>query len=183
MDEDGGGICRVTIVYTIGHSTRSATEFVALLESCGIETVVDVRSKPGSKRFPHFNGEVMHGWLYERGVRYLQVRELGGYQARYRTPIDNSFWKRAHFKDFADYLQSPKFLRGLEILTPWAESGPCAIMCSEADPSKCHRSMITDVLLAKGWSVTHILGGGSVQDAAMHPGARLLREGLVHYPS
>lgn len=168
-------------VYTIGHSTRSATSFVALLRSVGIKRVIDVRSKPGSKRFPHFNKEVMSNWLAEAGFTYSHIKDLGGYPARYRTSVDNGAWTKPNFRNFADYMQSPRFavaLRGLEMEVAAQRS---AIMCSERDPSKCHRSMITDALLSHGWCVGHILDLGQVEDATMHDFARIT-DGKVNFP-
>lgn len=171
----------MNVVYTIGHSTRSATSFVALLRSVGIKRVIDVRSKPGSKRFPHFNKEVMSNWLDEAGFTYSHVKDLGGYPAKYRTNADNGAWTKPNFRNFADYMQSPRFAAALCGLEMEAAVQRSVIMCSEADPSKCHRSMLTDALLARGWRVRHILDLGQVEDATLHTFA-VVNEGNVNFP-
>ena len=175
------GHCGVNTIYTIGHSTRSATEFVALLKQCQITRVIDVRSKPGSKRYPHFNKEVMANWLNEVGFTYSHVKDLGGHPAKYRTGVDNGAWARPHFRNFADYMQSPRFASAVRLLEAEALCERSALMCSEADPEKCHRSMLTDALLARGWRVRHILDLGQVEDAALHTFA-VVNEGNVNFP-
>lgn len=168
-------------IYTIGHSTRSATAFVALLKQCQIEHVIDVRSKPGSARYPHFNKEVMSNWLHEQGITYSHIKDLGGYPSKYRTSVDNGAWKRPHFRDFADYMQSPRFAAAMRLLEDAATQQRCVAMCSEADPEKCHRCMITDALLARGWRVRHILDLGQVEDATLHTFAAV-SDRTVNFP-
>jgi uncharacterized protein (DUF488 family) len=171
----------MSTIYTIGHSTRSATAFVALLRSCQVTHVIDVRSKPASTRFPHFNKEVMKNWLREQDIHYSHIKDLGGYPAKYRTRVDNSAWKSPHFRNFADYMQSPRFAEAMRLLEVVATAPRAAIMCSEADPAKCHRSLISDFLMARGWRVRDILDQGQVEDATMHTFA-VVKGGNVNFP-
>jgi uncharacterized protein (DUF488 family) len=147
------------IVWTIGHSTHEPDEFVELLRAHGIERLVDVRSIPGSRKFPQFNSESMEQWLSEFG--YMRVPDLGG--RRNKQPIDpdvNAGWRNASFKNYADYMQSDKFDKGLTTLQMLASNECTAFMCSEAVPWRCHRSLISDALTARDWRVRHITNTG-----------------------
>jgi len=149
-------------VWTFGHSTRTADETVQLLRHNAIEQVVDVRSFPGSRRCPWFGAEAMTGWLAEADVGYGRIGELGG--RRGRQPVDpevNAGWSNDSFHRYADWTLSADFERGLAELA--ARSGArTAIMCSEAVPWRCHRSLIATALTARGWQVEHVLDAGSV---------------------
>jgi uncharacterized protein (DUF488 family) len=143
-------------IFTIGHSTRSIEEFINMLKAFKINALADVRSYPGSKRFPHFNKENISRSLEEAGISYLHIGNLGGR----RTPkkdSKNSVWKNQAFKGYADYMETDQFAEGINELLSFAKSKNCAYMCSEAVWWKCHRSMISDYLKAKGWKVIHIV--------------------------
>jgi uncharacterized protein (DUF488 family) len=149
-------------LWTFGHSTRTAEQTVQLLRHNGIDRVVDVRSVPGSRRCPWFGAEAMSGWLAEAGVEYSRIGELGG--RRGRQPVEpevNAGWSNDSFHRYADWTLSADFEHGLAELSQLADART-AIMCSEAVPWRCHRSLISSVLTARGWQVEHILDADSV---------------------
>lgn len=151
-------------LWTFGHSTRSEAETVALLQGFGVERVADVRTIRGSRHNPQFGAEIMPGWLAEAGIGYSWVSRLGG--RRGRQPVDpqvNAGWTHASFHSYADYALSDDFAAGLAQLIDLATE-PTAMMCAEAVPWRCHRSLIATVLVARGWRVTHILGEGHSED-------------------
>ena len=143
-------------VFTIGHSTRSAEEFLALLHRHGIQLVADVRSVPRSKRNPQFNRETLSATLAEAGIRYAHMPELGGFR-RPRPDSPNTGWKNDSFRGFADYMQTDEFRAGLETLIAAARRDRTAILCAEAVPWRCHRSLIADALVFGGIPVEDIL--------------------------
>lgn len=143
-------------IWTIGHSTRTLEEFISMLSSFKIETLIDVRSYPGSKKFPHFNKENLSVHLEKNGIRYIHLKDLGGR----RTPDPNSkntVWKNASFRGYADYMETNEFKNAADKLTEIAADFRTAIMCSEAVWWRCHRSMISDYLKTDGWTVMHIM--------------------------
>lgn len=145
-------------LYTIGHSTRTLDEFVAALRSFGIRTLVDIRTVPRSRHTPQFNREELRRRLPRRGIRYTHMGELGGLR-KPRPDSTNTAWRNASFRGFADYMETPEFgaaLRGLRALA--REAGPVAVMCAEAVPWRCHRSLVADALTAYGDTVFHIMG-------------------------
>lgn len=146
-------------VYTIGHSTRSLEDFLTLLERSRIERLVDVRTFPGSRRYPHFNREALARSLADASIEYLHRPALGG---RRRPPKDAppSAWRNEGFRGYAAYMQTPAFREGIEELIMLADERRTAIMCSEAVPWRCHRSLISDALTARGVAVEHILDAG-----------------------
>jgi uncharacterized protein (DUF488 family) len=144
------------IVYTIGHSTRGINEFVALLERSRIERLIDVRAFPGSRRHPHFNREALARALPTRGIEYLHRPALGG-RRRPRPDAPPSAWRNESFRGYADYMRTPEFHRALDELIALAAERRTAIMCSEAVPWRCHRTLIADALTARGGDVEHIL--------------------------
>ena len=139
---------------TIGHSNRSAAEFIALLQAHGVETVVDVRTVPKSRHNPQFNRDALPGTLREAGIGYLHMPRLGGLRHPRKDSI-NLGWRNASFRGYADYMQTPEFVRSLDALI--AVPGRAAVMCAEAVPWRCHRSMIADALTARGIPVEHIM--------------------------
>lgn len=149
-------------VYTIGHSTRSLEDFLALLERSHIERLVDVRTFPGSRRYPHFNREALARSLPDAGVEYLHRPALGG---RRRPPKDAppSAWRNEGFRGYAAYMQTAAFHDAVDDLIALAGDRRTVIMCSEAVPWRCHRSLISDALTARRVAVEHIL------DAAASP--------------
>lgn len=143
-------------LYTIGHSTRTLEEFVSLLDAFGVRRVVDVRTVPKSRHVPWFNKETLPGVLKRRGILYTHLPRLGGLRhAKKDSP--NYGWRNASFRGYADYMATPDFARGIETLNRLREKRRVAIMCAEAVPWRCHRSMIADAETARGIPVRHIM--------------------------
>lgn len=170
-------------IWTVGHSTRTQEEFTALLLSAGIEYVADVRSFPGSRRYPQFNKENIEVWLPEAGILYMQIPQLGGRRKPQPDSL-NTMWRHPAFRAYADYMETTDFAKGIDILTGIAEKYRTAIMCSEAVWWRCHRSMISDYLKSVGWDVIHIMGVGKFgihpyTKAARIEGGRLTYRGLL----
>ncbi|HET7564372.1 MAG TPA: DUF488 domain-containing protein [Gemmatimonadaceae bacterium] len=147
-------------VYTIGHSTRSLDDFVALLQREGVRHLADVRTFPASRRYPHFNREPLALALAEAGIAYSHHPALGGRRTPKRDSR-NTAWRNAGFRGYADYMEGEAFASGLDALLATAAASPTAIMCAEAVPWRCHRSLIADALVARGVDVQHILDAGS----------------------
>src|SRR5262249_19584161 len=134
------------IVLTIGHSTRTITEFVAILKAHGVECVADVRTMPRSRRNPQFNTDSLKRSLKTEEIGYVHMSELGGLR-RPQPDSPNLGWRNESFRGFADYMQTPEFEQGLDELIDVAKARRTVIMCAEAVPWRCHRSLISDALL------------------------------------
>jgi uncharacterized protein (DUF488 family) len=146
------------VVFTIGHSTRTWKVFLELLRAHGVKRVIDVRSIPRSRHNPQFNREILSRKLRSARIGYVHLRKLGGLRhARRDSP--NMGWRNTSFRGFADYMQTPGFETGLERLIKLAKQKPSALMCAEAVPWRCHRSLIADALVVRGIRVTDIIGG------------------------
>jgi uncharacterized protein (DUF488 family) len=143
-------------VYTIGHSTRPLDELIALLRAHGITRLVDVRTVPRSRRHPHVNREALPAPLAAAGISYEHMASLGGLRHPRRDSL-NTGWRNAGFRGFADYMQTPEFEQGLEALLVRARREAIALMCAEALPWRCHRSLIADALIVRGVEVRHIM--------------------------
>ncbi len=146
-------------VYTIGHSTLDFADFAERLRSFRIKTLVDVRSLPGSKRYPRFNKETLEKSLRRLGISYAHMPGLGGLRRAKKDSI-NTGWRNSSFRGYADYMQSNEFSEALETLIRLAKKSRSAIMCAEALPWRCHRSLIADALLIRGYKVEDIFGKG-----------------------
>ena len=172
-------------VFTIGHSTRTISEFGALLSEAKVELIADVRSTPRSRTNPQFNIDSLPGSLAEFGVGYQHVPELGGrrHRARSAPPSPNTFWVNEAFRSYADYAATDAFSAGFATLQGLAHRSCCAIMCSEALWWHCHRHIISDYLLAHGIEVLHILGPHKIDPAILTPNARRLSNGKLVYPA
>ena len=145
-------------VFTIGHSTRTWEAFLELLRVHGIKRVVDVRSIPRSRHNPQFNREILSMKLRSARIGYVHLRKLGGLRhARRDSP--NMGWRNASFRGFADYMQTPDFDAGLGRLIKLAKQKKTALMCAEAVPWRCHRSLIADALVVRGIRVKDIISG------------------------
>jgi uncharacterized protein (DUF488 family) len=140
---------------TVGHSTRSLDELVELLRTFGVSTVVDIRTVPRSRHNPQFGQDALRSALRVRGLRYVHVPELGGLR-RPRKDSPNDGWHNASFRGFADYMLTEDFEIGLEKLRALADAARAALMCAEAVPWRCHRSLIADALTARGAKIEHI---------------------------
>ncbi len=154
-----------TTIWTIGHSTRSMEEFLALLHFAKIELVADVRSYPGSAKFPHFNKEALELSLPQNKIQYVHLKALGGRRKANRDS-QNTAWRHAGFRGYADYMDTGDFEQGMNELIQYALRQRTAYMCSEAVWWRCHRAMISDYLKVNGWEVMHIMGPGKVEE---HP--------------
>jgi uncharacterized protein (DUF488 family) len=167
-------------VYTIGHSTRSIEEFLGLLKAHGIEEVVDVRTIPKSRRNPQFGQDMLAVAIKEGGIAYRHLAALGGLRRPLKDSI-NSGWKNTSFRGYADYMATESFHAGLEELKALAEEKRVAMMCAEAVPWRCHRSLIADALTLQGWQVLHIQSRKTAKAHELTPFLRV-REGKVIYP-
>src|SRR6185312_1167921 len=172
-------------VFTIGHSTRTIADFVALLRQAGVDMVVDVRSFPRSRTNPQFNTETLPGTLAEAGMSYRHLSALGGrrHRSKAAAPSLNLLWRNDSFRNYADYAATDAFRAGLEELRALIAVYCCAVMCSEAVWWRCHRRIIADYLLAEGILVAHIMGQGQIVPATLTPGAQVLRGGTLLYPA
>jgi uncharacterized protein (DUF488 family) len=143
-------------IYTIGHSTRTIEEFLALLVAHGVQCVVDVRTVPRSRRNPQFNRETLPGALAAAGIDYRHEKDLGGLRHAHKDST-NTGWRNASFRGFADHMQTPEFRAALDRLVEQGSTETVAVMCAEAVPWRCHRSLIADALLARGIVAEHIM--------------------------
>jgi uncharacterized protein (DUF488 family) len=167
-------------VFTIGHSTRTLEALVELLHAHGITRLVDVRTVPRSRRNPQFNRDALPASLAGAGIEYVHMRDLGGLRKARRDSI-NTAWRNASFRGYADYMQTREFDEALGTLVAHAEHARVAIMCAEAVPWRCHRSMIADALVVRGVAVRHILSAQRTDPHALTGFARV--DGVrVTYP-
>jgi len=168
-------------VFTIGHSTRPLEEFIEILRAHGVRRVVDVRSIPRSRHNPQFNRETLARHLRAARIGYVHLKKLGGLRHA-RADSVNLGWHNASFRGFADYMQTEDFLAGLERLEKLAAGKPTAIMCAEAVPWRCHRSLIADALVVRDFPVEDIMSVGRTQEHELTPFARV--RGLrITYPT
>lgn len=164
------------IIYTIGHSTRSSEQFLALLRAHGVTQLADVRTAPGSRRHPHFSQEALRSALAAEGIAYRHFAPLGGLR-RPRKDSPNRYWRNESFRGYADHMQTPAFGAGVAELLEFATNGPTAVMCAEAVWWRCHRSLLADALVVRGVPVCHIL---SEQPAQPHQLCEYVRtEGTI----
>jgi uncharacterized protein (DUF488 family) len=169
------------VVLTIGHSTRAIDAFIATLRAFGVERMVDVRTIPRSRHNPQFNREFLEDSLQQAGIKYTHMKELGGLRHARQDSL-NTGWRNASFRGYADYMQTPEFEAALETLIGTAEKEQIAIMCAEAVPWRCHRSMIGDALAARGIAVEDIIGADRKQPHELTSFARVM-DGRVTYPA
>jgi uncharacterized protein (DUF488 family) len=170
-----------TSIATVGHSTHPIEEFVGILQAHGIRQLVDVRTMPRSRRVPQFNKENLAASLQMAGILYRHIPGLGGLRHPQRDST-NTGWRNASFRGYADYMQTPEFQENLEKLIDLAAQSPTAIMCAEAVPWRCHRSLIADALMARGISVKEILSANKSRPHTLTPFAQV--SGMkVTYPA
>lgn len=169
------------IVLTIGHSTRTLAEFIRLLRVHGVTRVVDVRTVPRSRHNPQFNRTSLPGYLKRAGLGYVHLPGLGGLRHAMRDS-PNAGWRNASFRGYADYMQTPEFAQHLEELTRLANRDRIALMCAEAVPWRCHRSLIADALLVRGIRTEHIMSATRRQVHALTPFAKV-RGIAITYPT
>jgi len=166
-------------IWTIGHSTRDFNDLVHLLKENDIELLADVRSFPGSRKFPRFNKESLEKSLPENGIEYIHLKQLGG-RRKVKSDSRNTVWRHQAFRGYADYMETEDFRKGIDELTHLAEYKRTAIMCSEAVWWRCHRSMISDYLKSRGVTVLHIMGDCKVEEHPYTSAARIV-DGKLEY--
>ena len=172
---------RPTTVLTVGHSTRSIETFIEMLHAYGVKRLVDVRTVPRSRHNPQFNRDALPATLLQAGIGYVHLEALGGLRHARKDSL-NTGWHNASFRGFADYMQTPEFESGLKTLMQAAKREQVAIMCAEAVPWRCHRSLIGDALEARGIIVEDILSATRKQAHELTSFARV--EGKrVTYPA
>lgn len=178
-----GGASASSTIFTIGHSTRTIAEFVALLRRVNLDLVVDVRSIPRSRAAPQFDRDTLPESLAAEGIGYRHLPGLGGrrHHRKDAPPSANTLWRVEAFRNYADYAETESFRAGLDELLDLAPDHRCVIMCAEAVWWRCHRRIVADYLLALGVPVEHILGAGQVTPAALTPGAQVTADGTLRY--
>ncbi|MFZ0039556.1 MAG: DUF488 domain-containing protein [Candidatus Acidiferrales bacterium] len=169
------------VVLTIGHSNHPLDEFLELLDAHGVECVVDVRTIPRSRHNPQFNSDAIEDSLRKAGIGYVHRKQLGGLRHAAKDSI-NMGWRNASFRGFADYMQTPEFAAAVTELIEFTRTKRCAIMCAEAVPWRCHRSLISDALAVREIAVEHIMSRTKRDAHKLTPFAHV--RGLrITYPS
>ena len=168
-------------IFTIGHSTHPIDEFIELLQAHGIKEIVDVRSIPMSRYNPQFNSDTLKQSLQQANIKYKLLKKLGGLRHTKKDSI-NLGWRNASFRGFADYMASSEFKEGLEMLTKIAKVKNTAIMCAEAVPWRCHRSLIADALTKNGWLVRDIMSPTTATEHRLTSFLRI-KKGKLIYPA
>jgi uncharacterized protein (DUF488 family) len=166
--------------FTIGHSTRSIDEFLAMLHDHGIQTLVDIRAFPMSRRLPQFNREALERSLAAAGIRYVWMKSLGGYRKKIRDDSPHIALRNPSFRNYADYMLTPEFGRAVSELTALAETSHTAYMCAEGVYFHCHRMLVSDWLAAHGHEVLHIDGPGPTKSHRMTSEARMVNGELIY---
>jgi uncharacterized protein (DUF488 family) len=169
------------IVMTIGHSTRTVEEFIGLLQRHAVSRVIDVRTVPRSRHNPQFNKASLPGSLKKAGLSYVHLPGLGGLRHARRDSV-NLGWHNASFRGYADYMQTPEFEKSLEELVQWVKQDRIALMCAEAVPWRCHRSLIADALLVRGILTEDIMSPTRRQVHTLTPFAKV-RGTTITYPT
>ncbi|MGA8224733.1 MAG: DUF488 domain-containing protein [Candidatus Acidiferrales bacterium] len=169
------------VIFTIGHSTRTLEEFEELLGLNGVKRVIDIRTIPRSRHNPQFNRETLGPALKKAGIAYTHLKKLGGLR-RVDPESVNLGWHNASFRGFADYMQTPEFEVGLERAIKLAKTKPSALMCAEAVPWRCHRSLVADALVIRGFQVLEIMSTSSPRPHTLTPFARV-RGMRITYPT
>jgi len=167
-------------VFTIGHSTRPIEDFVKLLKANGVKRVIDIRTIPRSQHNPQFNRESLAESLRAEGIGYTHIKKLGGLRHPKKDSI-NLGWRNSGLRGFADYMQTPEFEAALERAIKLAKTKPSALMCAEAVPWRCHRSLVADALVVRKISVKHIVSATRAQAHKITPFA-LIRALHITYP-
>ncbi len=167
------------VIWTIGHSTHPLDEFIAMLKSFQIQVVVDIRSFPGSRKFPQYNKEALEVSLPQHHLRYLHLKKLGG-RRKVKPDSQNTSWHHPAFRGYADFMETEMFAEGISELEQIASTERTAYMCSEVLWWRCHRSMVSDYLKAKGWNVNHIMGVGKSTEHTYTQPARVVAGKLTY---
>ncbi len=170
----------VARLYTIGHSTRSFEDLADTLRTHAIQTLVDIRAFPMSRRLPQFNREALEKSLPAAGIRYVWMKALGGYRKKTLDESPNVALRNANFRNYADYMLTTEFASSVAELIGLAETSPTAYMCAERVYFRCHRMLVSDWLVAHGHEVVHIDGTGPVKPHRLTPEARMIDGQLIY---
>jgi uncharacterized protein (DUF488 family) len=168
-------------IFTIGHSTHPIEEFVELLQAHSIGAIADVRTIAKSRHNPQFNEEELAASLPQQHISYRRIQDLGGLRHS-RKDSPNGAWRNASFRGYADYMQTQEFAAGLTDLMDFASAAPTAIMCAEAVPWRCHRSLIGDALLVRGVEVLDIMSATSAKEHTLTRFAKVDGESISYPP-
>jgi uncharacterized protein (DUF488 family) len=166
------------VIHTVGHSTRALDELVAILREADVRHLVDVRRHPVSRRHPQFSRDRLQHGLAAAGIAYTHEPDLGGHREP-RPDSPNTAWRNPAFRGYADHMNTPAFAAALGRVAALSRA---AVMCAEAQPSKCHRQLLADALTLRGVPVRHLLERGRAEDHQLHPRARAADGGVV-YPA
>lgn len=171
--------------FTIGHSTRSITEFFGMLGGPEVRRIIDVRKMPMSRNNPQFNRDALAAALAPAGIGYDHIAALGGLRGKAPDlpPDLNGLWTNPSFHNYADYALSTAFHDGLGALRAIGHRQTCAVMCAEAVWWRCHRRIIADYLIARGETVFHIMSADRLEPARLTPGAAVQPDGRILYPA
>ncbi len=167
-------------LYTIGHSTRPIDEFIRVLRAHEIQTLVDIRAFPMSRRLPHFNREALEASLQNAGIRYLWMKGLGGYRKKIREDSPNIGLRNSSFRNYADYMLTSEFDVTIGELLGLAENSRTAYMCAERMWFQCHRMLVSDWLTAHGHTVLHVDGEEPAKPHRLTAEARLVGNQVVY---
>lgn len=159
-------------IHTVGHSTRPIDEFVEMLRAHGVEQLVDIRTVPKSRHNQQFAQDALSASLTGAGIAYVYLKDLGGLRPKQADSI-NAGWRNQSFRNYADYMQTGAFADAVEHLIELAEEAPTAIMCAEAVPWRCHRSLVGDALLVRGFEVVDIMSPTSAKPHTLTSFARV----------
>ncbi len=168
-------------IFAIGHSTRPLEEFIELLRANGVKRVIDIRTIPRSRHNPQFNRDTLGPAMRKSGVAYVHLKKLGGLRHAKQDSV-NLGWHNAGFRGFADYMETPEFAAGLARAIKLAEAKPSALMCAEAVPWRCHRSLVADALVVRGIQILDIVSASPPRPHKLTPFARV-RGVHITYPT
>ena len=167
-------------LYTIGHSTRTLDELIAALQAHEIQTLVDIRAFPMSRRLPQFNRDSLEQTVPAAGIRYVWMKALGGYRKKILEESPNIALRNDSFRNYADYMLTPEFEQGMAEVLALAESSRTAYMCAERLYFRCHRMLVSDWLVAHGHEVLHIDGAGPVRAHTLTAEGRMVDGRLIY---
>lgn len=170
----------MAVLYTIGHSTRSLEELISALRAHEIQTVVDIRAFPMSRRLPQFNHDSLEQSLPAAGIRYLPMKALGGYRKKALEESPHIALRNQSFRNYADYMLTPQFEQAISELLALANNSRTAYMCAERPYFRCHRMLVSDRLTAQGHEVLHIDAEGPVKLHKLMPEARIVDGRLIY---
>jgi uncharacterized protein (DUF488 family) len=167
-------------LFTIGHSTRPLEDLLGTLRAHSMQTLVDIRAFPMSRRLPRFNRESLEKSLSDAGIKYAWMKTLGGYRKKIREDSPNIALRNAAFRNYADYMLTPEFDNAMSELLALADNSRTAYMCAERVYFRCHRMLVSDWLVAHGHEVMHIDGAGPVKAHALTTDARVINDQLIY---